>query len=101
MWNSVFRSKQFLFVVGKDQTEFAVHSAIIAKQSKALDVLINGPMAEASDGRAVLKDVDEDTFIRFCQFAYTGDYVTPESTPPRLLSFLINWTVTRQRLSQN
>ena len=79
-WNSVFRSNQFLFVVGKDQAEFTVHSAIIATQSKALDVLINGAMKEASDRRAVVEDVTEDTFIRFCQFAYTRDYVTPDFT---------------------
>lgn len=37
-------------------------------------------MAEASDRRATVEDVNEDTFIRFYQFAYTGDYVTPEFT---------------------
>ncbi len=31
-------------------------------------------MAEAKDGCAPLKDVDEDTFARFAEFAYTGDY---------------------------
>ena len=35
------------------------------KQSKALDVLINGTMGEASDGKAVFEDIQEDTFIRF------------------------------------
>jgi hypothetical protein len=34
-------------------------------------------MAEASNGQTELSDVLEDTFIRFCQFAYIGDYQTP------------------------
>jgi hypothetical protein len=80
LWNSAFSSKQFVFVVGEGQAEFSVHAAVISKQSKALDVLINGPMAEASDGKAIFEDIQEDTFIRFCQFAYTGNYTTPEFT---------------------
>jgi hypothetical protein len=72
--HSVFKSKQFTFVVGENQTAITVHAAIIAKQSKELDVLINGSMREASDGKAIFEDIQEDTFIRFCQFAYTGDH---------------------------
>lgn len=34
-------------------------------------------MAEASDRKAKSNDVQEDTFLRFCQFAYTGNYTTP------------------------
>lgn len=37
-------------------------------------------MGEASEGKATIKDIEEDTFMRFCQFAYTGDYTTPEFT---------------------
>ena len=80
LWTSVFRSKQFVFVVGENQAAFTVHAAIIAKQSKALDVLINGSMGEAFEGKAIFEDIEEDTFIRFCQFAYTGDYTTPDFT---------------------
>lgn len=57
---------------------FSLHTDIVAKQSKALDVLINGAMSEASVGSVILDDVHEDTFERFCQFAYTGNYTTPE-----------------------
>jgi hypothetical protein len=76
----VFSSKQFVFFVGENQAAITVHGAVIAKQSKALDTLINGSMAEASDGKANFDDVQEDTFVRFCQFAYTGNYTTPEFT---------------------
>ena len=35
-------------------------------------------MIEAEREYAVLEDVDEDTFTRFTQFAYTGDYAVAE-----------------------
>ena len=34
----------------------------------------NKHMVEAHDGLAVLDDVEVDTFVGFCEFAYTGDY---------------------------
>jgi hypothetical protein len=34
----------------------------------------NGHMIEAHDGLAVLDDIEADTFVGFCEFAYTGDY---------------------------
>ena len=75
---SVFRSKQFVFVIGDEtKTEYTVHRDLIAKQSKALNSLVNGEMQETLDGRATFEDLDDNTFVRFCQFAYTGDYTTP------------------------
>jgi hypothetical protein len=34
-------------------------------------------MLEATQGYAVLEDIEEGTFVRFSQYAYTGDYSTP------------------------
>jgi hypothetical protein len=34
----------------------------------------NEHMKEAQEGSAVLEDVEDDTFVGFCEFAYTGDY---------------------------
>ena len=31
-------------------------------------------MKETQEGRAVLEDVEDDTFVGFCEFAYTNDY---------------------------
>ena len=59
-----------------------VHSALIAHHSKPLGVLVNGKMSEAKEGCALLEDVDERTFVRFSQYAYTGDYV---ATDPDIL----------------
>ena len=65
----MFTSPQFTFGIGEDNVEVTVHAAVIAKQSPALDALINGPMKEAQTGVARLEDVQEDTFVRVCQFA--------------------------------
>lgn len=36
--------------------------------------MMNGLMREATDGVATLEDIDEQTFVRFCEYAYMGDY---------------------------
>ena len=51
-----------------------IHSSLIAQQSESLATLVNGPFREASEQCATWEHVDEDTFIRFSQFLYTGDY---------------------------
>ena len=40
--------------------------------------MINGYMSEAQKGFAVIKDVDEGTFVRFIQWAYNGYYEAGE-----------------------
>jgi hypothetical protein len=91
MFNPAFRqthndriltSPIFTFLIGEDKTEFKVHSSAIAKQSDALHALINQPMAEAASRTVVMKDVNCSTFVRFCRFAYTGDYEAVKKTDP-------------------
>jgi hypothetical protein len=50
---------------------------VIARQSKALNALINGGMEEAKEGFAVFPDITEGDFLRSCQYAYTCDYKPP------------------------
>ena len=42
--------------------------------------MINGHLLEAKQGFALLEDVDQDTFVRFIHWTYTGDYSAPEHT---------------------
>ena len=77
---SVFTSKLFTFVIGPEKKAITLHAEAIAKQSPALHALINGNMKEADSGETTFDDVSEETFIRFCQFAYSGDYETPVFT---------------------
>ncbi|GAB1316397.1 hypothetical protein MFIFM68171_06607 [Madurella fahalii] len=72
--HQIASSKLFRFSVGPDRREFTVHSAIVAPQSPVLNTLINGNFSEASEGHATLESVDEQTFVSFIQYAYTGDY---------------------------
>jgi hypothetical protein len=55
-----------------------VHEEAIANQSAALNSLMRGKMSESTAGVAAWIDVDEATFVRFAQFAYTGDYSVPK-----------------------
>jgi hypothetical protein len=54
-----------------------VHEEALADQSTALTRLMRGEMSESLAGETKWKDVDKETFIRFTQFAYTGDYSVP------------------------
>lgn len=39
--------------------------------------MMNGSFCEGIDKTARLADIDEDTFVSFCEFCYTGDYSLP------------------------
>ncbi|KAF2787532.1 hypothetical protein K505DRAFT_287764 [Melanomma pulvis-pyrius CBS 109.77] len=77
-------SHQFTFFVGQEEKPIVVHAAAIAAASQQLDALINGGMGESETRCARLEDVEVDDFIRFCEYAYRGDYTVPswEELPP-------------------
>ncbi len=58
---------------------FTIHSTLIVYHSKLLNVLINENMSKAKKRCVSLKDVDENTFVRFSQYAYTEDYIAANS----------------------
>lgn len=71
-------SHQFNFLVGPDCTCLSIHAGLVSGLSRPLDALMNnGQMEESTSRCAVLKDTEVDTFISFCEYAYTGQYVTP------------------------
>lgn len=70
----------FTFLVGVEQIPMMIHTALVAEQSPALESLVNGSMQEATSGTVIWEDVEEDTFGRFAQFVYAGDYDTPSHT---------------------
>lgn len=51
-----------------------VHAEAIARQSDALNALVNGDMAEARLRRVVWDDIHVDTFVIFMQYIYQGFY---------------------------
>jgi hypothetical protein len=64
-----------------------MHSAVVESQSPALNAFVNNTnFTEARDGHAELQDVDEDTFIAFVQYAYTGTFEVAGTTANSLQS---------------
>ncbi|RKL28155.1 hypothetical protein BFJ72_g12615 [Fusarium proliferatum] len=78
----VATSKPFRFLIGPLQTEYTIHSALVAHQSPALAAMVNGKFQESRECCVKWDDVDEIVFNSFWQFVYTGDYDTPEPLPP-------------------
>ncbi|KAF2007371.1 hypothetical protein P154DRAFT_558639 [Amniculicola lignicola CBS 123094] len=72
-------STQFTFMVrnGKEKKAVVVHSKAIAATCSYMKTLIQGNMIEAQSGCANIDDLDYDGFIRFCEYAYRGDYTVP------------------------
>ena len=54
-----------------------IHTDLLADRSPALRAMVSGGMKEAFTGEVTLEEVDEETFIRFAQYVYTGDYKPP------------------------
>ncbi|KAH7459197.1 hypothetical protein FOMA001_g20176 [Fusarium oxysporum f. sp. matthiolae] len=81
---AVATSQPFKFLIGPLQTEYTIHSALVAHQSPALDAMVNGKFQESREFAVKWDDVDEIVFSSFWQFVYTGDYDTPEPLPPEM-----------------
>ncbi|PVH70363.1 hypothetical protein DL98DRAFT_437174, partial [Cadophora sp. DSE1049] len=70
-------SKPFQFLIGLnglDRKLFTIYIAVVESLSAPLAVMMNGSIREAIDGVATLEDIDKQTFMRFCEFAYFRDY---------------------------
>ncbi|KAL7918311.1 hypothetical protein ACQKWADRAFT_304499 [Trichoderma austrokoningii] len=97
-YKDIISSPPFTFVVGQDEKEHTLHSALVAGQSSALNALINGGMKESIERRVIWKEIDEAVFIRFGQYVYTGNYdeatprkrKTPEGMPAAQATHVIN-----------
>lgn len=75
---SILASKPFKFLVGPKKKQFMMHEAAITRLSKTLDKLLNGGMKESKERCVCWEDIDEKTFLRFGEWAYTGDYKPEE-----------------------
>ncbi|KAI1960267.1 hypothetical protein LOZ58_003989 [Ophidiomyces ophidiicola] len=73
-YDELLSSAPFQFLIGPEKRRYAIHAALIVEQSEPLGALISGGMAEAREGCAWLEDTDPQTFARFGQYLYTGDY---------------------------
>ena len=78
---SIYASTPFKFIVGGNP--YYIHSDLVASHSVPLGRMINGGMAEAQQGFAVLDDVDEETIQRFIEWCYKGYYTAGHFRPAR------------------
>ncbi|KAK4445484.1 hypothetical protein QBC34DRAFT_164264 [Podospora aff. communis PSN243] len=83
-YEHITSSSLFHFSIGPQRRKFAIPSILITIQSPAFERLVNSNFKEAQESHAELDNVDEDTFVRFVRYVYTGGYGTeaPEVTPP-------------------
>ncbi|KAJ5780839.1 hypothetical protein N7457_005999 [Penicillium paradoxum] len=80
-YNSIIHSSPFTFLVGPRHTKLTIQSGLAEHVSKPLDNLMNGPTRESKHRIAVLEEEDVETFVAFCEYAYTGDYSVPRPEP--------------------
>ncbi|VUC20983.1 unnamed protein product [Clonostachys rosea] len=76
----VASSTQFRFSVGPDAKEYTIHSDLVALQSPVLSVLVNGGLSESISQSVNWDDIDEQSFLSFWEFVYTGDYDVSDAT---------------------
>lgn len=80
---SIIHSPSFTFLVGPKHTKLTIQSGLAHHVSKPLHNLMNnGHTRESKHRIAVLEDEDVETFVAFCEYAYTGDYNVP--LPPAI-----------------
>ncbi|KAK6839826.1 hypothetical protein PG987_005692 [Apiospora arundinis] len=68
---SIAASGPFRFLIGPEKKEYMMHTELVASLSKPLKALLTSGMAESCKRVVEWPDVDETTFLRFFQFAYT------------------------------
>lgn len=84
--NSIIHSPSFTFLVGPKHTKLTIQSGLAQHVSKPLHNLMNnGHTRESRHRIAVLEDEDVETFVAFCEYAYTGDYKVPRLPVPASL----------------
>ncbi|GKZ22504.1 hypothetical protein AbraIFM66951_005661 [Aspergillus brasiliensis] len=75
---SIVHSPPFTFLVGPNHTKLTIQSGLARHVSQPLDHLMNsGETRESKHHIAVLEEYDVETFVAFCEYAYTGDYRVP------------------------
>ncbi|EPS38426.1 hypothetical protein H072_7814 [Dactylellina haptotyla CBS 200.50] len=76
-FKSVLTSQPFTFIIGPEKKKFFVNEELISKCSPVLKALMGRNFREGSQREAYLDEVEEDTFVRFIQYAWTGTYDSP------------------------
>ncbi|KAL3448948.1 hypothetical protein BJX65DRAFT_52235 [Aspergillus insuetus] len=77
-FRSIINSVPFTFLVGPNHTKLTIQAGLARHVSRPLDHLMNsGQTRESKHQIAILEDEDVETFVAFCEYAYSGDYSVP------------------------
>ncbi len=76
---SILASTLFKFLVDHDKWLLTIHSSLIAHHLKFLDLLVNEYILKTKKRCALLKDIEEQTFVQFSQYAYIENYFAADS----------------------
>ncbi|KAI1181631.1 hypothetical protein F5B17DRAFT_424422 [Nemania serpens] len=81
-----FGSKPIRFVVGKEKEEFYLHPNLLSRISSLLDALVRDSTRGSSPSCIDWENVNRSVFLRFAEFAYTGNYSGEIPTEPDVVS---------------
>ncbi|KAL5337840.1 hypothetical protein BJX70DRAFT_224853 [Aspergillus crustosus] len=77
-FRSIINSVPFTFLVGPNHTKLTIQSGLARHVSRPLDHLMNsGQTRESKHQIAIFEEEDVETFVAFCEYAYTSDYAVP------------------------
>lgn len=79
LYETIARSQPCKFRIGEGKKIFYVHSALITEHSKELHDLIYETDGDTVKDSIALDQVDADTFSRFVEYLYTGDYAAAKA----------------------
>ena len=69
-----FTTPPFTFLIRAEQRPFHVHADLFKNVSQPLCTLVDGRLRESTERKAVLEDVEVDTFQHFLEYCHTGRY---------------------------
>ncbi|CAL5867789.1 uncharacterized protein PFLUO_LOCUS2010 [Penicillium psychrofluorescens] len=76
-YSRIILSPSFTFLVGPKHTKLTIQSGLVEHVSRPMHDLMNGHTRESKHRIAVLEEEDVETFVAFCEYAYTGNYTVP------------------------
>lgn len=68
--------KPFKFLIGPEEVEISVHAGVLEDLSEPLHKMTTNGMKESEERVARLPETDVKTFLRVCEYAYSGSYHT-------------------------
>lgn len=71
-------SGEFTFLIGKEKKPVVVHEKALSAISEPMKAMMNLPMSESESRCANIPDLEVEDFVRFCEYAYRGDYSVPQ-----------------------